>query len=107
MTPDEAITKLRQLQRTFDTFDPDDFQDHAVLNEAIDTVCEERTRLLLVLDAASTALKSCRDSMAGMVEKGVRSQTFRSQADQFAAAWRDLRSSVDAANNTENGIDRR
>ena len=46
--------------------------------------------------AARVALDTCQAGMRPLVEDGVRSQTFNSHAEQFAAAWRDLRLAVEA-----------
>jgi hypothetical protein len=61
------------------------------------TTHNERTQLLAVLEAARTALGSCRTGLKGLVAKGVHSPQFNSDAEQFAAAWRDLRIAVDNA----------
>ena len=57
----------------------------------------EVKRLRVVARAARTALDICSVGMVGLVRDGVGSQSFRADADQFAAAWRDLGESLDAA----------
>ena len=57
----------------------------------------ERTQQLeAVLVAAKRALETCRVGMQALTGKGVRSQPFSASADQFSAAWRDLKAAVDA-----------
>lgn len=57
----------------------------------------ERTKPIAVLAAARVALELCRTGMKELVDNGVRTQRFNSDADQFASAWRDLREAVDDA----------
>ena len=58
---------------------------------------EERAELRPVVTAARIALDVCRRDMRLLVEKGVRHPATKAGADQFAAAWRDLRTAVEAA----------
>lgn len=57
----------------------------------------EVEQLRSVLLAARVALDTCRAGTTPLVRDGVKSQTFKASADQFAAAWRDLRETVEAA----------
>ncbi len=113
MTIAEAIAELRCFQNNLD---PEGRQSHADIYEAIDVLLNHRSQLLeqlrtplesftqrhnqlllliRVLDAARTALASCRTGMKSLVGDGVYSPRFNSDAEQFAAAWRDLRKAVD------------
>lgn len=57
--------------------------------------------LARVAAAAKVALKTCHESMKPLVSEGVRSPAFSSGADQFAAAWRDLRQAVESVERGE------
>lgn len=64
-----------------------------VMLEQADTI----ERLTTVLQAARAALNTCQSGMTQLVKGGVRAPATRASSDQFAAAWRDLRAVVDAA----------
>ena len=58
---------------------------------------DEIKQLRAVLLTARIALDTCRASMTPLIRDGVHAQTTNSAAEQFAAAWRDLRKTVEAA----------
>jgi carbon storage regulator len=60
-------------------------------------------RLERVKVAARTALDICRTEVKSIVDHSVRSPVVKAGADQFAAAWRDLKEAVEAAEAEEPG----
>jgi len=65
--------------------------------DEIERLRDQMHPLARVLDAATFALALCRTGMASLTGDGVHSPRFNSDAEQFAAAWRDLRAAVEAA----------
>ena len=67
----------------------------ALARTAMPRLLAERTQLKRIELAARVALETCRASMKPLVRDGVHAQTTNSAAEQFTAAWRDLRNAVE------------
>ncbi len=66
----------------------------ALARNAMPRLLAEREQLKRIELAARVALETCRASMKPLVRDGVHAQTTNSAAEQFAAAWRDLRNAI-------------
>ena len=72
-------------------------EDARTVSELLEDAADEIERLQRVQSAAKLALGSCRTSMHTLVNDGIHAQSTNSTAEQFAAAWRDLKDAVAAA----------